>query len=75
MLQVTAEFEENWAAGRVRGWENDNQENGHVPAETIDLDYYSTVEELIEVGPERLKEVKFRTLYNCVSGHVFRQLS
>ncbi|BAT78813.1 hypothetical protein LR48_Vigan04g159600 [Vigna angularis] len=54
--KVTTEFEENWAAGKVRGWENDNQENGHVPAETIDLDYYSTVEELIEVGPERLKE-------------------
>jgi len=77
MLQVTTEFEENWAAGKVRGWENDNQENGHVPAEhaTIDLDYYSTVEELMEVGPERLKEVKFRTLYNCVSGLEFRQLS
>ena len=39
-------------------FENDNQENGHVPAEpiTIDLDYYSIAEELMEVGPEKLKE-------------------
>lgn len=44
----------------VEGWENDNQENGNVPTQhaVIDLDYYSTVEELMEVGPEMLKEVK-----------------
>lgn len=56
--KVTTEFDENWATGRVLGWENVNQENGHVPAQhtAIDLDYYSTVEELMEVGPERLKE-------------------
>lgn len=62
---MTAEFEENWLAGRVHGWEKDNQENGHVPSQhaAIDLDYYSTVEELMEVGPERLKEVKLRTLF------------
>jgi splicing factor 3A subunit 3 len=60
LWQVTTEFDENWATGRVLGWENVNQENGHVPAQhtAIDLDYYSTVEELMEVGPERLKEVK-----------------
>ncbi|KAK2390684.1 splicing factor SF3a60 protein [Trifolium repens] len=56
--KVTTEFEENWATGKVLGWENVNQENGHVPTQhtAIDLDYYSTVEELMEVGPERLKE-------------------
>ncbi|KAI4337959.1 hypothetical protein L6164_016320 [Bauhinia variegata] len=56
--KVVSEFEEDWANGKVPGWENDIQENGHVPAEhaVIDLDYYSTVEELIEVGPEKLKE-------------------
>ncbi|CAK8567562.1 unnamed protein product [Lathyrus sativus] len=56
--KVTNEFEENWATGTVHGWENVNQENGHVPTQhtAIDLDYYSTVEELMEVGPERLKE-------------------
>lgn len=71
MWQVTTEFEESWAVGKVQGWENDNQENGHVLAEhaPIDLDYYSTIEELMEVGPERLKEVK---LYEgaCVSVHI-----
>ncbi|PNX71374.1 splicing factor 3A subunit 3-like protein [Trifolium pratense] len=63
--KVTTEFEENWATGKVLGWENVNQENGHVPTEhtSIDLDYYSTVEELMEVGPERLKEVKIE---DCV---------
>ncbi|CAL0319502.1 unnamed protein product [Lupinus luteus] len=56
--KVTSEFEENWAAGNVQGWDNDNQENGHVTSQhtAIDLDYYSSVEELIDVGPERLKE-------------------
>ncbi|KAK7351002.1 hypothetical protein VNO77_10117 [Canavalia gladiata] len=56
--KVITEFEDDWAAGIVHGWENDSQENGHLPAQhtTIDLDYYSTVEELMEVGPERLKE-------------------
>lgn len=59
LWQVATEFEENWATNKVPGWENDGQENGHVPAEfiAIDLDYYSTVEELMEVGPEKLKEV------------------
>jgi len=35
-------------------------ENGNISSQDslLDLDYYSTVEELIEVGPEKLKEVK-----------------
>lgn len=51
------DFEEQWTKGTVEGW--DNQENGHVTSEhtVIDLDYYSTVEELMEVGPEKFKEV------------------
>ncbi|KAG5019193.1 hypothetical protein AAZX31_06G121700 [Glycine max] len=58
LSKVTTEFEESWVVGKVQRWENDNQENGHVLAEhaPIDLDYYSTIEELMEVGPERLKE-------------------
>lgn len=53
------EFEEQWASGKVQGWEDEVQENGLVPAQhsVIDLDYYGSVEELIEVGPEKLKEV------------------
>lgn len=56
--KVVTEFEEQWTIGKVEGWENEGQENGNIPAEhsAIDLDYYTTVEELMEVGPERLKE-------------------
>lgn len=56
--KVATDFEEQWESGTVQGWENDAQENGHVPNQhtAIDLDYYSTVEELLEVGPEKLKE-------------------
>ncbi|GAB4826233.1 hypothetical protein Ancab_009098 [Ancistrocladus abbreviatus] len=56
--KVTSEFEELWTNGKVDGWENEGQENGHVLSQptVIDLDYYSTVEELMEVGPEKLKE-------------------
>lgn len=55
--RVITEFEEQWSNGKVKGWENEGQENGHVSQPTmIDLDYYSTVEELMEVGPEKLKE-------------------
>ncbi|KAL2556239.1 splicing factor-related [Forsythia ovata] len=56
--KVITEFEEQWTNGMVEGWEHESQENGNIPAEhyAIDLDYYSTVEELMEVGPERLKE-------------------
>ncbi|KAJ6687539.1 SPLICING FACTOR SF3A-RELATED [Salix purpurea] len=58
LSKVTAEFEEQWENGTVQGWEKNAQENGHVPADhtVIDLDFYSTVEELKEVGPEKLKE-------------------
>ncbi|KAK2973584.1 hypothetical protein RJ640_023234 [Escallonia rubra] len=56
--KVTAEFEEEWANGKVLGWEREGQENGHVPAQNImiDLDDYSTIEDLMSVGPENLKE-------------------
>ncbi|PIN20512.1 Splicing factor 3a, subunit 3 [Handroanthus impetiginosus] len=56
--KVIAEFEEKWSKGLVEGWENENHENGNVQQQnaTIDLDYYSSVEELMEVGPEKLKE-------------------
>ncbi|TQD69433.1 hypothetical protein C1H46_045034 [Malus baccata] len=56
-LKVETEFEESWADGNVKGWENEKQETGHVQDQLtmINLDYYSTVEELMEVGPEKLK--------------------
>ncbi|KAJ7959329.1 Splicing factor 3A subunit 3 [Quillaja saponaria] len=57
-LKVENEFEEKWSNGKVQGWEDDGQDDGHVPAQhiLIDLDYYSTVEELMELGPDKLKE-------------------
>lgn len=54
--KVETEFEELWADGKILGWEI--EENGNISSQdsVLDLDYYSTVEELIEVGPEKLKE-------------------
>lgn len=55
--QVVADFEEQWAHGIVEGWETESQENGLNPETVINLKEYNTVEELIKVGPELLKEV------------------
>ncbi|TVU35501.1 hypothetical protein EJB05_17394 [Eragrostis curvula] len=46
------EFEERWANGEVPGWESESVSEGS----DIDLDDYSTVEELVELGPQKLKE-------------------
>ncbi|KAL2226966.1 UNVERIFIED_CONTAM: Splicing factor SF3a60 [Sesamum indicum] len=56
--KVIAEFEEQWSNGLVEGWKNENHEDGNVQQQDaiVDLDYYSTVEELMELGPEKLKE-------------------
>ncbi|KAF8379700.1 hypothetical protein HHK36_029144 [Tetracentron sinense] len=56
--KVETDFDELWTDGKVEGWESKGQENGHISAQhsLVDLDYYSTVEELTEVGPEKLKE-------------------
>ncbi|VVB06022.1 unnamed protein product [Arabis nemorensis] len=43
--KVETDFEEQYAQGKTQG--NDN---------VIDLDYYTPVEELIDLGPEKLKE-------------------
>lgn len=41
------------------GWENKALDRDPFPLQSdeLDLEYYSTVEELMEVGPEKLKEV------------------
>ncbi|CAN6327909.1 unnamed protein product [Urochloa humidicola] len=49
--KLESEFEERWTNGEVPGWGNKST----VEESEIDLDYYSTVEELIELGPEKLK--------------------
>ncbi|GKD60117.1 hypothetical protein Tco_1297626, partial [Tanacetum coccineum] len=53
--QVEADFEEQWVDGKIDGWKDESQENGHVNA-SIDLDFYDTVEELVGIGGDRLKE-------------------
>lgn len=59
LWQVEAEFEEQWADGKVEEWETAILDSEHVQDQQtlIDLDYFSTVEELVELGPEKLKEV------------------
>ncbi|XP_073064251.1 splicing factor SF3a60 homolog [Primulina eburnea] len=56
--KVVSDFEEQWSNGQVEGWENEGQKNAAIPEQNqiIDLDYYGTVEELMIVGPEKLKE-------------------
>ncbi|KAL5224566.1 hypothetical protein ABZP36_011205 [Zizania latifolia] len=55
--KLESEFDEQWANGGVPGWENKDPEKESAPQESvIDLDYYTTVEELVELGPEKLKE-------------------
>ncbi|KAL3630687.1 hypothetical protein CASFOL_023671 [Castilleja foliolosa] len=56
--KVITEFEERWSIGSVEGWGNETHENGNAQQldALIDLDYYSTAEQLVEVGPEKLKE-------------------
>ncbi|CAH8384498.1 unnamed protein product [Eruca vesicaria subsp. sativa] len=58
LSKVETDFEEQFADGKVVGWENHGQENEPIPSQrsVIDLDYYTTAEELIDVGPEKLKE-------------------
>ncbi|KAG0577495.1 hypothetical protein M758_5G153600 [Ceratodon purpureus] len=57
--KVDAEFEERWNAGTVQGWEDKGV--GTDQASTrgqplIDIEDYDNVEELLELGPDRLKE-------------------
>jgi len=56
--KVEAEFEEHWAGGMVQGWEDKGLGNGQPSTiqDFIDLDYYSSVDELVELGPEKLKQ-------------------
>ncbi|EPS66442.1 hypothetical protein M569_08333 [Genlisea aurea] len=56
--KVISEFEEKWDSGKVEGWEGENQRKGDAQQKDaiIDLDFYSSVEELMVAGPEKLKE-------------------
>ena len=50
------DFEERWEAGTVQGWE-DKDGRSNADQSTIDMDDYETVDELVELGPEKLKQV------------------
>uniref|UniRef100_A0A0E0D5Q9 Matrin-type domain-containing protein n=1 Tax=Oryza meridionalis TaxID=40149 RepID=A0A0E0D5Q9_9ORYZ len=54
--KLESEFEEQWTNGEVPGWESKDPEKESAQESVIDLDYYTTVEELVELGPEKLKE-------------------
>jgi len=55
--KLESEFEERWMNGEVPGWGNKSTEKESEAEEPeIDLDYYSTVEELVELGPAKLKQ-------------------
>nr|CAD1824037.1 unnamed protein product [Ananas comosus var. bracteatus] len=70
--KLETEFEEHWAEGKVAGWENGGTDKGNASQESVvDLDYYSTVEELVELGPEKLKEAL--AAYGLKSGGTVRQ--
>ena len=57
-MQLENDFEDQWDNGEVPGWENKGAEKEFVLQESeVDLDYYNSVEELVELGPEKLKEV------------------
>jgi hypothetical protein len=52
-LQLESEFHECWANGEVPGWEKESVSQEY----EINLDDYSTVEELVELGLQKLKQV------------------
>jgi len=57
--KVNVEFEEKWQAGTVQGWEDKGVGNGQSTTKgnaVVDVDDYDTIEELMDLGPERLKE-------------------
>lgn len=59
-MQVEAEFDERWNAGTVQGWEDKGvgtEQTSSREQPLVDVDDYDSVEELMELGPERLKEV------------------
>lgn len=67
LKEATAEFEEHWANGKVDGWKDEAQEHGYASEHitSIDLGCYSSVDELVKLGPEKLLEaldaLRFKT--------------
>nr|PNR52428.1 hypothetical protein PHYPA_008802 [Physcomitrium patens] len=64
VIQVDAQFEERWNACNVRGWEDEGSGTAQtlVVQPLIVVDDYYSVEELMELDPDRLKQVKEQRL-------------
>lgn len=54
--KLESEFEERWSQGEVLGWTVSGPSSTALPAPgALDLDAFSSTEELLALGPERLK--------------------
>lgn len=65
-MQVNAEFEERWNAGTVQGWEDKGLGTEQASSRLqplIDVEDYDSVDELMELGPDRLKEVHLQFFF------------
>lgn len=76
-MKVDAEFEERWNAGTVQGWEDKGlgtEQTSSRVQPLIDVEDYDNVEELMELGPDRLKEVHFLasdSLFSVIVGQLY----
>eukprot|EP00243_Klebsormidium_subtile_P004114 TRINITY_DN17896_c0_g1_i1.p2 TRINITY_DN17896_c0_g1~~TRINITY_DN17896_c0_g1_i1.p2 ORF type:complete len:517 (+),score=201.30 TRINITY_DN17896_c0_g1_i1:191-1741(+) len=56
LSKVETEFQNQWAAGSVSGWEGASEAGPKASENVLDVEAYDSVEELLEVGTERIKE-------------------
>lgn len=58
LSKVEGDFEDRWKAGSVQGWEDRGTGSGQSGTGElmIDMDDYESVDELVELGPEKLKQ-------------------
>lgn len=73
--QVDAQFEERWNACNVRGWEDEGSGTAQtlVVQPLIVVDDYYSVEELMELDPDRLKQVHVLLNFLSIAVIAFRQ--
>lgn len=56
LSKVEKEFQNQWAAGSVPGWEGASEAGPKTSENVLDVEAYESVEELLEVGTERIRE-------------------
>ncbi|KAH7307226.1 hypothetical protein KP509_22G050500 [Ceratopteris richardii] len=56
LAKVEADFEDRWKAGNIQGWEDRGVGSEKSDGISIDIDDYESIDELVELGPERLKQ-------------------